>query len=494
MAGARTELGQMLERGIAAAKAGDRKMARELLTRVVERDERNVTAWLWLSGVVDGADDRQVCLENVLTLDPGNQAARRGLELLHKETEAPSHPHVLPSTGPLPSLDRPAPTLASAILHGTPDKSTETKPPAEDSSYTPPSIEEGYRSSKRASPTLAAALLRKAPEPAGPEPEEEAPSAYAPPALPRANYPAVPRWSELQDAQATLGEFDDENLCPYCAEPTQPEDNKCAECGGQLWRSAPRLRERSWLLWLMVAFLVIAVIWQLYIFMALRSSSIQPFFTDGKITLDQFVWLYMGQHPVPLDVEASLFSALPLTYLWSFVIIIGLQLGLAVLVYFRWRPFYWFAIGVAALNAALAVAQGLITPQTAVGWAIILAIALVPLGLLLSIQQDFMAQRERILCALDKDIKSHSALYTRGREYAMRKMWTLAAVHFQRAVAEAPTMIAYHLALANAYARLKRYERAQSVLQEAEQIAPDNQEVRALSEQLAKERADYVGI
>ena len=72
----------LLQQGIALAKAGRREEARDILLRVVEQDERNESAWLWLSGLVDSDDDKAVALENVLTLNPGNEWAKRGLQLL----------------------------------------------------------------------------------------------------------------------------------------------------------------------------------------------------------------------------------------------------------------------------------------------------------------------------------------------------------------------------------------------------------------------------
>ena len=81
---------ERLREGIAAAKAGQRERARDLLMHVVEEDEENQAAWLWLSGVVDSLDDREVCLENVLELDPGNEAARKGLAWVRQQ-KGPSH-------------------------------------------------------------------------------------------------------------------------------------------------------------------------------------------------------------------------------------------------------------------------------------------------------------------------------------------------------------------------------------------------------------------
>jgi len=71
----------LLQRGIALAKAGRREEARNTLLQVVELDERNESAWLWLSSVVDN-DDKAIALENVLVINPNNEWARRGLQML----------------------------------------------------------------------------------------------------------------------------------------------------------------------------------------------------------------------------------------------------------------------------------------------------------------------------------------------------------------------------------------------------------------------------
>jgi Tfp pilus assembly protein PilF len=73
---------ELLQQGIALVKAGQREEARALLLKVIEQDEQNESAWLWLSGVVDGEDDKAIALENVLTLNPNNEWAKRGLQML----------------------------------------------------------------------------------------------------------------------------------------------------------------------------------------------------------------------------------------------------------------------------------------------------------------------------------------------------------------------------------------------------------------------------
>ena len=128
-------MNDLLHEGIAAAKAGQRERARELLIRVVEQDEDNALAWLWLSGVVDSLDDQEICLENVLALDPDNDAARKGLAWVQKQrgSQAPSSADTMPPSAPLPEppvaarAERPA-TLAAAILR---DDFARRRPPPE---------------------------------------------------------------------------------------------------------------------------------------------------------------------------------------------------------------------------------------------------------------------------------------------------------------------------------------------------------------------------
>jgi tetratricopeptide (TPR) repeat protein len=76
------QVSEWLRDGIAAARAGRRDEARELLMRVVEANESSEQGWIWLSGVVDTDEDRLICLENALTLNPDNAQARAGLKWL----------------------------------------------------------------------------------------------------------------------------------------------------------------------------------------------------------------------------------------------------------------------------------------------------------------------------------------------------------------------------------------------------------------------------
>jgi hypothetical protein len=78
-----------LQRAITAIKSGDKKTGKQLLTKALQADPRNEKAWLWLAHVVDSPKQSQECLERVLTINPQNENARRGLTKLNGSTAHP---------------------------------------------------------------------------------------------------------------------------------------------------------------------------------------------------------------------------------------------------------------------------------------------------------------------------------------------------------------------------------------------------------------------
>lgn len=84
-----SESNRLLQEGIAAAKSGQAEMARERLLQAIDLDERNEQAWLWLSQVVEGDEERYICMENVLSINPGNAMAKAGLEYLRQQGVKP---------------------------------------------------------------------------------------------------------------------------------------------------------------------------------------------------------------------------------------------------------------------------------------------------------------------------------------------------------------------------------------------------------------------
>ena len=117
----------LLAEGIEAARAGDRPRARELLRKVLGYNPRHELAWLWLSSVVDQDGQRRECLIRVLQINPLNESARRGLEMI---TSGPSasgaaappreEPRAAQDPGravPCPYCNRPASSLHATCDH-----------------------------------------------------------------------------------------------------------------------------------------------------------------------------------------------------------------------------------------------------------------------------------------------------------------------------------------------------------------------------------------
>jgi ribosomal protein L40E len=89
------QIESLLEKGIEAARSHDKKRAQEILTHVIELDQYNEKAWLWLSSVVDTQSDKEVCLENTLLINPDNTYAAMGLQHIRQQAE-PTSSSVLP--------------------------------------------------------------------------------------------------------------------------------------------------------------------------------------------------------------------------------------------------------------------------------------------------------------------------------------------------------------------------------------------------------------
>ncbi len=110
----RYDIEQWLQDGIVAAKSGQPAQARSLLLDVVEQDQTNEVAWFWLYRVFERGEDKRVCLENLLVINPDNgwaseelrhyvepansRAARPAASAAAKRSEAPARPASRPVT------------------------------------------------------------------------------------------------------------------------------------------------------------------------------------------------------------------------------------------------------------------------------------------------------------------------------------------------------------------------------------------------------------
>jgi hypothetical protein len=93
----------LIKDGIRAYKANKKDEAFEALSKATELDPYNAQAWIWLSAVVESEDDKRVCLENVLHIDPDNAAAQKGLKVLNAKRPSAPPPAPEPPAPPKPS-------------------------------------------------------------------------------------------------------------------------------------------------------------------------------------------------------------------------------------------------------------------------------------------------------------------------------------------------------------------------------------------------------
>jgi tetratricopeptide (TPR) repeat protein len=88
-----------LAKAIAAAKAGDLQQARTILAGIVQANPQSEQGWLWLGHCMKDPQKRLYCYQKVLTLNPGNEVARRAILTLGTNvqpaqpgTQAKQHP------------------------------------------------------------------------------------------------------------------------------------------------------------------------------------------------------------------------------------------------------------------------------------------------------------------------------------------------------------------------------------------------------------------
>ena len=422
---------ELLRKGIAAAKAGQRGQARELLTRVVDYDERNAPAWLWLSGVVDSLEDREICLENVLAIEPDNDAASRGLAWVRQQIQQTEAPPPSPADtavveSPVVARSHTPSTTAAAVLY---EDSADHQPQQGWEPASPTTPEDGIVESPvvaraRTAPTAAAAMLRGESE---------------------FLYPAV----MPEPAALPANEFDDEYLCPYCASLTEPEDRRCKFCGGQLWIKSRKQEKRSTWLWFAIALQLINATYA-------ALPVIVILLLEGTIIAD-----FLGLSAIPRVVVYLL--ALPSVFATA------LALGL----YVRWRVVYYLLFADAVIGVAMAVV-GFAFSQALTSGIITFVLAIARFMVVLQLGGDFEWQRSRILFRLDRGLKSAVEFMTRADFYNQQKMWGLAMLHIRSALGLMPDRMDCRLALIVAYIRLKRYDMAANALEQAKRTAPDD--------------------
>ncbi len=466
------DVDETLQAGIAAARAGRRDQARELLTRVVQQDDRNVTAWLWLSGVVEDLSNRESCLQHVLAIDPGNEAARRGLSRVRqqrldetlqagiKAARLGQRDHARKLLTQAVEMDE---KNATAWLWlGSVVTSLDDREVCLENVLT---LDPTNESARRG---LEEVRQEKALLP-GPQPVRAEPVASTAPV-------SVPLPTDGSSAGWTLSpvdEFENENLCPYCAALTDPAARKCPSCGHSLWIKKRKREGRSSWLWIALCLqiydLLQYVALVVLVLILMRYVSQDPTFAE---LLNPFVEVGGG---VTIDLVLRIFLLVALGFLLF-------SLFTTASMWLRWKPgFYIFLVG-AVLGLIQAIAVLLRAGSLGLCFGIIgVALAFAKVLLAFQLQDDFFFDWTRILLRPDRNISGGIDYMVHGNRYAKLGMWAMAVVHFQRAVGHLPDKIEPHLALARAYVYVRRYDRAQAALDEARRIDPNDALVQDMS-------------
>lgn len=461
------DMTEQLHAGIRAAKTGQREQAKAILMHVVEQDQANVSAWLWLSGVVDDLQDRQVCLENVLDLDPANAAARQGLAVIRtqrakalfqqgvalaKAGQRAQAREALTQVVELDEKNAPAWLWLSGVVDDLEDREACLQNVLD--------LEPDHAAARKGLAQVQAQLAKRE-------------RSFTQEPLP------VPAAPQVQP-RSVVAELDDPLLCPYCAAPTEAEDQRCAMCGSNLWMETGREgKQRSVWLWIVIVLQALSALGiGLNLIGALISSVDAPKDTG-------MLWLFMA-----------------LTYGVMFVITAGLAVGL----YLRWRWVYYVYLVLSILNLGFAVlvfVLGLVAASLLpsllravadkqmvdflmrfylIITAVWIFVTLLWFLLILAIKADFEGKKVRLLLDVDPRTRTSSALLLRGRDLIKQKMWALAALHLARAVQ--PDQSEGRAALAFACVKLRRYDLAESVLAEAQRISPQNAELKEIQDLL----------
>lgn len=426
-----------LQQGIAAARAGQKNQAYETLLQVVELDENNVQAWLWLSTVIDDPADKLVCLENVLELDPSNRHAQAGLAKLARQKDA-------------------LPVEAALVPPEESTSESETSPPQSPDPSPPKPVQEKESHSGR---------YRRLPPQQTAKPQHLQGHASLAGALLKDSF-AVPAPADRDSVEDV---FADKYLCPRCAAKTHPDDKKCGHCGYKLW-VRKRLQEKPSVLyrlmfWGQLGGNVIYLLGMIYAIGEVLSHS-------GTSVIGFLIFLGIGA----VNIGYYLFWLVALIKRWKFVYILTL-------------------IGAVFFLGAMATLTTLIAMNSTIFGTLICGGPFVVMGvgyffMTLSMGADFAFNEYRVVLTVDTDVKTGATLMERGRRYAEQGLWAKAAVHFRRAAYQMSENVDTHLSLAVAYINLNMYDMALEPLQKAKQLDQLNPKIDELSALLHKKRDD----
>lgn len=398
---------QQLKAGIAAAKAGNRQEARQLLLDVLRADDENEMAWLWLSGVVTSTDERRICLENVLTLNPDNQLAQRGL--------AKSGPAEEDVVAP------PAPT---------------------------PNTEEKVMRREYVPFSPASAILY---------PERQVQEV-------RWQEPKVPQKGAQAEIRHTSA-YDDVwsrnvDICAYCAQELAIDSVKCPKCKRNL--SSKRFTYEKASSNLHIYWVLLVGLGQLFLIEAIVNIILGPnYMVAGGYLLLLILFgglaagVYLRQSWAHMLSLVALLIVLTAFLLNSVIEVNYAALGLSALDASIKTFVTSFIGGVMQFLTIFEVATAVLA----------LAYGIFKAG------PDFERKQTLLTARITKGRRTAPDYHNIARRLSEKGLWASAILHWQRAAAQEPGQVAYQKQLGLAYARLGFYQRSRDVLQSAHDMS-----------------------
>ncbi len=526
----------MLQQGIAAARSGQRALARQLFVRAIEVDQYNDEAWVWLAGVVDDPADIRRCLQQALRINPLNPQARQGIAWLDQQarqaqktsssTGAPPGGQVSsasPSatTHPLPSQAANPPSPASSA----PEGGLFQLPPATNSAASASAAPASNRPSEASRPvnqparrfTLfgkpkpthdAAAPASEASRPVNqparrftlfskPKPAAAAMvatvvagAAGATMTAPVATPAPKPRRKE-KELPPEEGD-PTRDRCPYCGELNKPDRAWCRRCDRSLMIRGPARAQRSpWLsilgiLWVLGGVLgILGAVLGLIGFLVLYSSAggdMSRFPLIIVLIAVIIALIYGGQ----IALARAMLNRARWAY-WIIAVLTALQLGGSLL----------GALGAAAaIGGAIAQAQALLPSSeaataTAAVTGIFGTVVLIDVGikaffmLLVGLSwRDFYGPKERFVSEVRGS--TDYELFNTGLALQRKGMWWMAMKQWEAAVANSPRDTDYLHALTVAYAKLGEWEKARETIAKAIKVAPDDPALKQVQERIER--------
>ncbi len=80
-------LQDLMRQGVEAAREGKKAEAKVFFQQVVDLDDKNEKAWMWLASVVETDEERRVCLSNALFINPNNERAQTAMAKLDARSQ-----------------------------------------------------------------------------------------------------------------------------------------------------------------------------------------------------------------------------------------------------------------------------------------------------------------------------------------------------------------------------------------------------------------------